>query len=698
MRRAPLLLVLALVCWPPSPASPQAATTASRGLRALTVEDYYCLKDVGSPRISPDGAWVAYTVSAPVEETNESTTETWVARADGSGGPARVTRGGEDVSSPRWADDGRLGVTALDRTTWLVDPARPAGPAERDDGAEPSGVASPDGRWRAILRDVPAPERPRRALTDFERRHEERFEGVNFDWYPFVRDGQPFPLPDPRSQPAQEVFLEPADGAGPARQLTHLGLRPGNLTWRSDGSVLLFTADEADLDELAYSRSDLFVVDLDGELTRLTDDGYTYSGVGFSPDGRWISYVRAFGTDFIIDRKLDHGGPRDLYVRPADGSEPVNLTAEWDLDPGTPMWSPDSRHVYFTTGIGGATHLFRVAPMSGPVEQVTTGERRIQGLDIDRSFRRMAYTVGEFERPEDVWTADIDGGNERRLTDVHRAFLAEVAPSRAERILYASYDGTPVEGFLLYPHGYDPQAGPYPLIIVNHGGPHSASGYGFSFKNQLFAANGYFVFLPNFRSSTGYGDEFKWATWGGWGTLDGEDVLAGVDHLIERLPVDRERVGTTGHSYGGILTNWLVTRYPDRFRAAISGAGASNWTSNYAHSDVARTKETEFFGRPWEPRAREIMIRQSAYLNSGGVRAATLFVHGEVDYRVPLEGAIQLYTSLKKQRVPTQLIIYEGMPHGIRGHWNNVHRMMRELRWWETYLKPQGQVRADGMH
>jgi dipeptidyl aminopeptidase/acylaminoacyl peptidase len=225
------------------------------------------------------------------------------------------------------------------------------------------------------------------------------------------------------------------------------------------------------------------------------------------------------------------------------------------------------------------------------------------------------------------------------------------------------------------------------LIVMNHGGPHAASGYGFSFKNQLFAANGYFVFLPNFRSSTGYGDDFKWATWGGWGTLDGEDVLAGVDHLIERLPVDRDRVGTTGHSYGGILTNWLITRYPDRFKAAISGAGASNWTSNYAHSDVARTKETEFFGRPWEPRAREIMIRQSAYLNSDGVRTPTLFVHGAVDYRVPLEGSIQLYTSLKKQRVPAKLIIYDDMPHSISGHWNVVHRMMHELDWWETYLK-----------
>jgi len=293
--------------------------------------------------------------------------------------------------------------------------------------------------------------------------------------------------------------------------------------------------------------------------------------------------------------------------------------------------------------------------------------------------------------------ADVDGGNESRLTDVHRDFLAEVevATHPSERIVWNSFDGTPIEGFLLFPRGYDPAGGPYPLIIVNHGGPHAASGYGFDFKNRLFTAHGYFVFLPNFRSSTGYGTDFKWGTWGAWGTNDGEDVLSGVDHLVAHYPMDVTRVGSTGHSYGGILTNWLITRYPDRFRAAVSGAGESNWTSNFALSDIARTKETEFFGRPWEPRAREIMIRQSAYLNSEGVQAATLFVHGEVDYRVPLSGAIQLYTSLKKQRVPTKLIIYEGQAHGIRGHWNNVHRAMHELDWWETYLKPQAVERPD---
>lgn len=657
--------------------------------RPLALEDYYALSRVGSPRISPAGDWVAYTVSRSIEETNESVTETWIVRADGSAEPVRIQHNGLEVTNPQWMDDGRLRVSQ-ENVLWVIDPAQPTAPAVRDESVEPDGLPSPDGRWLVRTEEMPRPARPEPELTAFESRHEERFVGAAFDWYPFRRDGQDFPLPDPRQRPLTEIVLAPADDSDATRQLTDLGLRPGGLQWKPDGSAVLFTADEAVLDELAYGRSDLFLVNLDGEVTRLTDDGYTYSGVSFSPDGRWISYVRSFGSDMIIDRKLRHGGARDLYVRAADNGETLNLTADWDLDAGSPMWSPDSRYLYFNTGIGGARHLFRVAAEGGPVEQVTTGQRRIQGIDIDSSFEHMTYTVGEFERPPDVYVADIDGSNERRLTDVHADFLAdkELASRPAERILYTSHDGTPVEGFLLFPYGYDPQAGSYPLIVMNHGGPHSASGYGFNFKNMFFAANGYFVFLPNFRGSTGYGDEFKWGTWGGWGTNDGEDVLAGVDHLIAEYPIDRDRVGATGHSYGGILTNWLITRYPDRFKAAVSGAGASNWTSNYALSDVARTKELEFHGPPWDPEAREIMIRQSAYLNSGGVQAATLFVHGQVDYRVPLEGAIQLYTSLKKQRVPTKLIIYEGMAHGIRGHWNSVHRMMHELRWWETYLRP----------
>lgn len=659
--------------------------------RALQLEDYYDLKTVSAPRLSPDGEWVAYTVSTRVEVDNSTDVETWIVPSDGSGEPLHVLIDGSDVAAPRWV--GRLLVVeAPNDARWMFDPSRPSDVPVRAPSSTSEGLLSPDGQWRAVVRDIPRPTPPAPELTDFEQRHADRFEGAQFDWYPFVRDGQDFPLPDRRAADPAEIFVEPADGSGEAVQLTQLGLRPQNISWSPDGRTLLFTADPNVFSELLYARTDLFLVDLEGELTRLTDDAFTYSGVRFSTDGAWISYVRSYGTDYIIERKLDHGGPRDLYVRPVDGGAAVNLTDDFDLDASTPMWDPEGRYAYFSTGIGGATHLFRVSPDGGAVEQVTTGLRRIRSISIDEDFERMAYTVGHFDKPPEIWSADIDGGNERQLTSVHEDFLADVSPSGWERILYESFDGTPIEGFLLYPHGYDADASTeYPLIVVNHGGPHSASGYGFNFKNQLFAANGYFVFLPNFRSSTGYGDDFKWGTWGAWGTNDGEDALAGVDHLIATYPIDTDRVGSTGHSYGGILTNWLITRYPERFRAAVSGAGASNWTSNYAHSDVARTKELEFFGRPWEPRAREIMIRQSAYLNSGGVQAATLFVHGAVDYRVPLEGAIQLYTSLKKQGVPAELIIYDGQAHGIRGHWNNVHRMMNELRWWETYLKPTQQ-------
>jgi dipeptidyl aminopeptidase/acylaminoacyl peptidase len=681
-RRVLLALALSLL-----PFAPEAnAQTPKRG---LALEDYYRLKEVGAPRISPDGRWVAYTVSTPIERTNADAVETWLVRADGTGEPVRIEHAGLNVSDPLWQTDGRLRFTSGD-ARYSIDPARPDAAAL---AMTPIVNSSPDGRLVASTREVPRDAKPSPSLSDFERRHEARFKGEQFDWWPIRRNAERFPVPDGKAREPTEIFVASLDGSdgSPAKQLTQLGLQASAPRWRPDGRALLFTTDDAVAqNELAYASSDLFLVTTDGALTRLTDDGFAHSSADFSPDGKWISYVRSTGSDMVIEQKLDQGGPVDVYVRPAGGGEARNLTASWDLDPGSQRWSPDSRWLYLTAEVGGASHLFRVAADGGPVQQVTSGERQLQRIDFDRALRRITYLVGELDRPADVWVADIDGKNERRLTDVNRELLAEVelGARPAERVLYKSYDGTPIEGFLVFPRGYDPARGPYPMIVESHGGPHAASGYDFSFKHQMFAANGYFVFFPNFRSSTGYGDAFKWATWGAWGTKDGEDVVAGVDHLLGLFPIDRARVGATGHSYGGFMTNWLITRYPDRFAAAVTGAGISNWTSNYALSDVARTKETEFFGPPWDAAAREIMIRQSPYFNAGGAKTPTLFVHGSVDYRVPLEDGIQLYTALKKQGVPTKMIIYEGMPHGISGHWNQVHRAMHELRWWETYLKP----------
>ena len=519
----------------------------------------------------------------------------------------------------------------------------------------------------------------------------ERFKGSQFDWMEFHRDGAPFPVPnakDPYVSPPQEIFLAPVGSAGNAKALTSLALRPTGLQWNRSGTALLFTADSSYRNRRVYGRNDIWSVGVDGRVRKLTNnEEFGYSGARYSPDGRWILASRQLSTDAIIAKKLDHGAAVELVVIPADGGAERVLTEDWDYIPAGVEWSADGKYVYFTGGVGGTDHLFRVSPDGGAVQQVTHGQRKLSAFSFDKTFTHMTYQVGVFEAPSEIWSANIDGSNEHRLTGVHESFLRDVTLSNVERLQFKSADGTPIEGWLTFPRSYEAGAGPYPLVVSSHGGPHAATEYGFNFKNQYFAANGYFVLETNFRSSTNYGEKFLWATWGAWGTKDGQDVMAGVDHVISRFPIDSRRVASIGHSYGGFMTNWLITQYPDRFAAAIPGAGIVNWLSDFGNADIPRTKETEFFGSPWEERARAIMIKQSPLTYASRVKAATLFINGEIDQRVPFSEAQQMYVALQKNGVPSRMIVYADMPHGISGSWNNVHRMLSERYWLDRYLK-----------
>ena len=223
------------------------------------------------------------------------------------------------------------------------------------------------------------------------------------------------------------------------------------------------------------------------------------------------------------------------------------------------------------------------------------------------------------------------------------------------------------------------------MILLMHGGPHGAYGNDFSFDRQLLAAQGYMVRYTNPRASTGYGEDFRWGTWGGWGFNDYDDVMAGVDHAIANYDIDTARMGVTGYSYGGYLTNWVITQ-TDRFAAAIAGASISNWVSDYAVADIPRTKESEFYGPPWEERGLEHLLRSSPIIHAKGVTTPTMFVHGEYDHRVPIEEAEQMYVALRKQKVPAKFVRYPESYHGGWTPWRTVHRTWVQLEWWEQWL------------
>jgi dipeptidyl aminopeptidase/acylaminoacyl peptidase len=666
--------------------------------RPLALDDYYRLESASAPAISPDGRWVAFVRGVVVEAENRRRTEIWLALSDGSAPAWRITHPGFSASDPRWSPDGALlafssrrGGGGDDGSVWFLRMDVPQGEAFRIPGVEGTPVWSPDGRWIAFTKPTPPSDKPVTAAeSDGDKRIRERFKGRIAEWMNYRFDGRGY-LPDPRdpaATPPRELYLVPRDGGTP-RRITSFGVDVRDPAWRPDGRMLAFVADSFQREEHSYERADLWTVTVDGAVTRLTNDGHDHGSPAWSPDGRWLVVQRELGLTQVIASRQDHGAPVDLYRLPTEGGPMRNLTPEWDLLPGGPTVSPDGKFVYFSGGVGGGTHLFRAPADGGTVEPVTTGDRRLTGFTFSAAFAWVAYTAVDPTHPAEVFVARRDGREERRLSSFNDSLLREIRLAPAERVAYRSADGTEIEGWVLRPAASSwgqGRGGRLPLILSIHGGPHGAYGWDFNFQFQLWAANGYLVLYTNPRGSTGYGERFLWGTWGAWGDRDLEDVLAGVDHVLARYPADPGRLGVSGYSYGGFLTNWAIT-HTTRFAAAVSGAGISNWLSDYGTADIPRTKESEFYGTPWEQRGAETLWRQSPIKYAGATKTPTLFVHGEADLRVPIEQAEQMYTALRKNRIPARFIRYPDMYHGGWTPWNTVHRYHEELAWWDRWLR-----------
>ncbi len=668
--------------------------------RPIQLEDYYRIEGATAPAISPDGRWVVFARSTIVEAANQRHTELWIAPADGSGPATKLLPGDNSSSGPHWSPDGKLlafsrggggrgggrggrggGGGEGEGGEWFLHMDQKGSEPFHITGVGGAPIFSPDNKWIAFLKRTPPPA-PEKGLSPLEKQLAERFKGKSFDWVNYRSDGRGY-LPDPRdpqATPPSELYIVARDGGTPT-QLTHLGVNANGVAWKPDSSALALTADTHQRDETSYERADLWVVDLQGQIKRLTDDGFEYDSPAWSPDGKNLAFRRRQSLSTIIQTRQNHGAAVDIYSMPAQGGAMKNLTPDFDLIPDAPRWQGDS--IWFASAVGGDTHLFRIPQNGGEPVQITKGERAFGGFSFSAAFDKMAYTAQDPAHPGEAFCSKIDGGGETRLSDFNGKFESEVDLSTAERIHFPSKDGTMVEGWIMLPHT---GKAPHPMILSIHGGPHGAYGSQFDFEFQWLAAHGYAVLYANPRGSTGYGEKFLWATWGGWGKLDYQDVMAGVDYAIAHAPVDPKRLGVTGYSYGGFLTDWVITQTP-RFVAAVSGAGISNWMSDYGTSDIPRTKESEFYGTEWNPEASERMRGLSPITYAGNVKTPTLFVHGEADMRVPIEQAEQMYRALRKQNVAAKMIRYPGNYHGGWPPWDMVHRYYNEALWFEEYLK-----------
>ena len=616
-----------------------------------------------SPRWSPDGAQLAFVSNRPSSlspATRESTEEKaakieplkpagkpkpqiWLIRV--AGGEARqLTRTDDGASAPAWSPDGR--TVAFLATT---DPAGEVG--------------------------VPAPGHTKVADERIVTKLRYRFDGRGYiDRY-------------------RHVWTIPAEG-GNATQLTFGDADDGQMAWSPDGRVIAFVANRhPDRDQ--ENRSLVYSVPAHGgEVRCLTDGDFDFESPSWSPDGTRLAVM---GVD-----DPDAGGAKNsnLWTVSASGGTPVNHTKAWDRSVGDsgmgdlfqggdqrPFWSIDGASVCLLASESGNTHVSRVALADGSVTPVTTGARRVIGAAFAGADGDLVYVAGDGSTPFEIFAADNDGANERRLTRHNAAFLRDVAISPPEEIWFRSQAGDrDIQGWILKPYGFR-EGVKYPLIVEIHGGPHSMYGQAIFHEMQLMAARGYVVVFTNPRGSAGYGEDFTTCTRGRWGESDMPDVMAAVDHMVATGYVDEARLGVTGGSYGGYMTNWIIG-HTDRFKAAVTQRCVSNFYSMIGTSDIGvHFGVYEFGGTPWDD--ADTLLKYSPITYVKDMTTPLLILHNEQDLRCPIEQGEQLFTFLKRLGRDVAMVRFPDEDHNLSRTGKPSRRLARLhhlIGWFDSHL------------
>ena len=663
--------------------------------RAITVDDAFQVKEVDDPQISPDGAWVAYTVETASLKADKSYTRVWMVPS-AAGETIAMTAENETSTHPRWSPDGRYLAFLSGRNdgktqVYLLN--RQGGEAQKitDTVQDVEDFAwAPDAKRMVLVLRDPKPEEIEEAKekTKDEAGGEagEKSEGSKKGKTPppIVVDRYQFKVDEVGYLDRRRTHLYVFDIATKKMtQVTSGDFDDEEPAWSPDGKWLAFSSKRTLPDpDRNYDRN-IFVVASDntdkGEHpTQLTTNPGSDAQPAWSPDGKWITYVTQ------LDPKLFDYSTKHVAVSPATGGEAKVLTKALDRMASDPRFSPDGNFIYFIADDDGTQNLCKVPAAGGEVTRLIGGRLMLYTYTVAKNGV-VAASITTPERPPEVFTMGVEGAEPKRITYENDALIAQLKLTMPEYVTFKSKDGTMVRGFLYKPLDYVPGR-KYPAILRPHGGPVWAYYAEFTHLAQLFAANGYVVLYPNPRGSTGRGEGYAKAIFADWGDKDFQDDMAMVDYAIAQGLVDPEKLGVGGWSYGGISTDFIITQ-TTRFKAAISGAGATKFDSMYGHDQYILDYETEL-GRPWEKRA--VWDHVSMYWKVANVTTPTLFMGGDIDWNVPILGGEQMYQSLKSLGKDTELVVYPGEYHEFKMPSHLKDRMERYLAWYAHYVKADG--------
>jgi dipeptidyl aminopeptidase/acylaminoacyl peptidase len=620
-----------------------------------------------------------------------------------------LTGSDEDSSSPRWSPDGRYLAFLSDRDE-VEDADEDAEERTRvwtlfREGGEavpltdtPQKVEffawSPDGKGMLLVLQDPKPEQ---VLAHEARKKGEKFEKKTQP--PWVVTRRQFKqdyvgyLDSRRNhlyvlELATKKLTQVTSGDTDDYCQAYLpGCGASEPAWSPDGKRIAFVSNRTDDPDANYN-TDIWVVDADNEdkgrkLLQVTANPGPDAAPSWSPDGARIAHLSNIETDAALY------GTFHLALSSSAGGDSKLLTRDVDRMIIGPRFSRKEPWIHFLLEDSGEQNLARIAASGGGVERLVSGPRAVSAFDEGPSGA-IAALVSEPALPAEVFLF-ADGKLERR-SHVNDALLASLRLGEVEEIRFSSADGTEIEAFAVKPPGFSSRRR-YPGILLIHGGPQAQYDWSFQFDAQLYAAKGYVVVLPNPRGSTGYGQDFCLAIWQAWGERDFEDVMASVDEIVKRGWVDPERLGVTGWSYGGMLTNHVITK-TDRFKAAATGASAALYVTNFGHDQYQRWWIFEL-GLPWKPESRELYDRLSPLNRAEKIVTPTLILGGKEDWNVPIINSEQLFLALKLQGVPTELVVYPDEFHGIDTPSHAKDLYGRYLAWFGRYLKGESGTKAD---